>query len=671
MSEPAYQFPEASQGPQWQRRSPHDNIDFLHQAAASRNIAAELPDQIRRQIVSTLIEEVDADKKSMHDWLQGIEGSMKLALMVMDQKTFPWAGASNVKLPLIMKVALKFAARAYAKLLSGKEWVKTDHPGLLHADGEARQGLSQRAKRVGSFMNWQLQHDMEGWEEEFDLLLHMLPWVGCLHKKTYFDSASQQVQSELVLPTEMWVNQGAKRKAHTRYTHKRELSADRYHEMVNSGDYLPVNNQVNEDNEAPETDRVNEYLEVHGFWDLDGDGYREPYVFTIHVMSHTLCRMVARFDPAEIRHNNEGQVQRIPAIQHFTKYGFYPAPDGSYWSIGWGHMLRGLNEAGNSLANQLIDAGTLQNANPGVVNENLRLVRGGKWRFKPAEWKRVRGTMGPLSNSFFPIPVGQPSAVLFSMLEKFDKDISELAMTPEMVAERTPANAPVGTTLARLEEAERVSNAVDKRIYKSMSAEFKVMYWLNGNFLDPKQYAKVLNLPVQGEEMLRAMQADFESDSMDIVPTANPEASSRTVRIAQMDFVISTALQFAALDRDAAGQVNATAIQMEAWDAAGIEHPERFLPAEPTEEQQEMAEMQQDAQEMTLAAEVDGKVAEVREQQAKAAEAEEQVRLTRAQTILAQEQAEAQRIENQMVSQGVVALLEEQEAAESAESGSA
>jgi hypothetical protein len=43
------------------------------------------------------------------------------------------------------------------------------------------------ADKLAKHMNYQLLEDMEDWEEEMDRLLIMLPIVGCLFKKTYFD----------------------------------------------------------------------------------------------------------------------------------------------------------------------------------------------------------------------------------------------------------------------------------------------------------------------------------------------------------------------------------------------------------------------------------------------------------------------------------------------------
>lgn len=49
----------------------------------------------------------------------------------------------------------------------------------------------------------------------------------------------------------------------------------------------------------------------------------------------------------------------------YTKFGFVPNPDGGFYDIGFGVLLGPLNESVNTLINQLIDAGTLNNLRVG------------------------------------------------------------------------------------------------------------------------------------------------------------------------------------------------------------------------------------------------------------------------------------------------------------------
>ena len=50
--------------------------------------------------------------------------AMDLAMLVAEQKSFPWPGASNVKHPLLATAAIQFNARAYPAIVSGRDVVK-------------------------------------------------------------------------------------------------------------------------------------------------------------------------------------------------------------------------------------------------------------------------------------------------------------------------------------------------------------------------------------------------------------------------------------------------------------------------------------------------------------------------------------------------------------------
>ena len=90
----------------------------------SANIAEDMSEEQLSTIGMKVVLEYDMDKQSREDWEHKMEESMKLALQVVESKSFPWTGASNVKFPLITIAALQFHARAYPALIPGKDIVK-------------------------------------------------------------------------------------------------------------------------------------------------------------------------------------------------------------------------------------------------------------------------------------------------------------------------------------------------------------------------------------------------------------------------------------------------------------------------------------------------------------------------------------------------------------------
>ena len=163
---------------------------------------------------------------------------------------------------------------------------------------------------------------------------------------------------------------------------------------------------------------------------LDGDGYPEPYVVTVHKRSSKVVRIVARYDEdgiqigkgADVDEDNEGElteedgpdreeILKIKPVEHYTLIPFLPNPDGGSYPVGFGHLLRPLNEAINTTLNQMFDAGHLQNAGGGFVSDQLS-IHSGPVEFQVGKYVRVGSKGQAIRDAVFPDPVPGPSAVL-------------------------------------------------------------------------------------------------------------------------------------------------------------------------------------------------------------------------------------------------------------------
>jgi chaperonin GroES len=69
------------------------------------------------------------------------------------------------------------------------------------------------------------------------------------------------------------------------------------------------------------------FLEQHRYLDLDEDGYKEPYIVTVHKDSCKVVRIVANFDMNKVKDDGK-RITRIPKEQYFVKYSFIPTPEG-------------------------------------------------------------------------------------------------------------------------------------------------------------------------------------------------------------------------------------------------------------------------------------------------------------------------------------------------------
>ena len=496
----------------------------------SINIAEKLKkekEEQLHQIGSDAYQGFDHDMQSRLEWDQHIDAWTKLAKQTIEPKSYPWPKASNIKYPLLSTAAMQFAARAYPSLLPSNGKIVSSKPIGKDPDGSK----TKIAEAVSTYMSYQLLEEMDGWEEEMDKLLVMLPITGTMFKKTYWDSLNECNKSTLVMPKNLVVNYWARTlKDAERISEVMEMSPRKVKERQQSGLWLDIDlgtapTPLGQNNATASQDDTTPYtiIEQHTFLDLDDDGYKEPYIVTFHKESHKVVRIVARYDETTVKLNPDGSVRRIDPIQYYTKFGFIPNPDGSFYDIGFGMLLGPLNESVNTLINQLLDAGHLSTLQAGFLGKGLRLKMGDTG-FSPGEWKAVNSTGDDLKKQIVPLPTKEPSNVLFQLMGSLITSGKELASIAEIFTGKMPGqNTPATTTMATVEQGMKVFTAVYKRLYRSLTEEFIKLARLNNLYLNPQTYVETVGMEVGPK--------DFDMTSHKIYPGADPTAISQTEKL--------------------------------------------------------------------------------------------------------------------------------------------
>jgi hypothetical protein len=229
------------------------------------------------------------------------------------------------------------------------------------------------------------------------------------------------------------------------------------------------------------------------------------------------------------------QILRIDPIECYTKYSFIPAPDGSFYDIGFGSLIGPLNRSVNSLINQLIDSGSLQNGSQGFIGRGARL-KGGRISFEPYEWKQVQSTGSNLREAIVPLPVNSPSPVLFQLLGLLIEFTQQLSsVTDAMAGKDMGQNTPAYNMQMMVQQGMQVFSGIFKRVYRSMRTEFAAQYKLNSIYLNPVEYFSTVDGPIQ------VLQADYSGDEKDIYPAADPNAFSQVERGMKAQFLAQRA----------------------------------------------------------------------------------------------------------------------------------
>lgn len=492
----------------------------------SVNVAEKLDKKLLVTIGEEAKKGFEADLDSCYDWCMQCEDWLKLAKQTIEQKSYPWPGASNVKYPLLSTAAMQFAARAYPSLVPSDGKVVKARPIGKDEDGSK----AEISEAVSLYMSYQLMYEMDGWEEDMDKLLIMLPILGTMFKKTYWDPIKEVNCSRIVLPHKLVVDYwsdslcNAERISEIIEMSPRKVKERRMAKLWLDVDLGEATTPEYKDNPPPrDATTPYEFVEQHTYLDLDDDGYREPYVVTFHRQSGTVVRIAPRFDDTTIHTNDDGELVQIEAIEYYTKFGFVPNPDGSFYDIGFGVLLGPINESVNTLINQLVDAGHMASLQSGFLGKGLRL-RMGEQRFQPGEWKVINATSDDLKKQIVPLPAQAPAPVLLELMTALVTSGKELASVAEIFVGKMPGqNTPATTTMASIEQGMKVFTAVYKRVYRSLTEEFKKLFRLNSIYLNPGQYQGIIGMSLDP--------SDFDQEQHRIYPGADPTAVSQTERL--------------------------------------------------------------------------------------------------------------------------------------------
>jgi chaperonin GroES len=240
---------------------------------------------------------------------------------------------------------------------------------------------------------------------------------------------------------------------------------------------------------------------------------------------------VSNYLETSILRNEKGEIINITPETYFTKYPFIPSPDGGFYDIGFGILLGPLNESIDTIINQLIDAGTMATTAGGFLSRGIK-VRGGNYNFAPLEWKHVDSTGEDLAKGIVPLPVREPSQVLFTLLQTLVNYGERIVgATDIMVGENVGQNTPAQTSQTMAEQGMKVFSGIFKRIHRSLKEELKKVYRLNQLYL-----VGDIDYP-QG--FIRSV--DYLFDDSTLRPLADPNVVTDAQRILQAQTLMQAA----------------------------------------------------------------------------------------------------------------------------------
>ena len=502
------------------------------------NLAETMPESELQTLAQTYLDLIGKDKEARKKRDEQYEEGLRRTGLGDDAPGgAQFNGATKVVHPMLTEACVDFAARAIKELFPPQGPVKDLIPGEPTAD------KVKKAKRKTTFMNWQLTVQSSEFRAELEQLLTQVPLGGAQYMKVTWKEDRNRPEflfvaiDDLYLPFAATNFYTAQRKTHVQY-----LTAVDYQRRVKSGMYRDVDlGPVSMEPEYSVAEKANNKIEGREETSYNEDGLRTVYeVYTIAAIEddEALPYIISIDKPSgkvlSIYRNWDELDEAQEELQWFVEFPFVPWR-GAY-PIGLPHMVGGLAAAATGALRALLDSAHISNS-----QTMLKLKGGSKGgqslEIQPTQVMEIEGGMAAddIRKLIMPLPYNQPSPVLFSLLGFLvDAGKGVIRTSMEDIADGN-ANAPVGTTLAKIEQGMVVFSAIHARLHNSMAKLLSILHRLNAMYLDDEETDAEL-----GEEL--ATRADFEGP-LDVVPVSDPNIFSEAQRFAQVQAVAQRAAQ--------------------------------------------------------------------------------------------------------------------------------
>ena len=506
------------------------------------NLAEQLDANDSAKKAQNLIDAFESDKEARSEWeyryKQGLQTLEPDGGQSEEEEQRATRGLSTVVHPMIAEAATQFNAKAIAELYPSGGPVKTT------IIGEPTEELEEQARRVKDYMNYQITQEMPEYFPDLDTMLFQLPLIGHAFKKVFFDTNLDRQCSQFVKAEDFVVAPDSKDLLTSiRYSHIIRMPRNDYNRYVEGGYYLPIEymgsdidpaGNIGEEIEGltsgdEEYNETVTLIEMHVYETFDGiDGIKEdedntnmvafPYVVTVDYDSQKIV---------SIRRNWEQQDEKKLRQNYFISYRFLPGT--GFYGFGLFHLIGGLGKAATGSLRALLDSAAFSNMQGGFKLKGR--VTGGDLQVNPGEFADLDATVDDVNKAIMPLPFKEPSQTLFNLMTAIVQAGQRFASTADLNVGDVNPNAPVGSTVALIEQGSKAFSAIHKRLHYSQGQEFKLIAKSNAKYL-PEQFDFALS-----GVTTKIYASDFDS-TIDIVPVSDPNIFSTAQRIAQAQSVL-------------------------------------------------------------------------------------------------------------------------------------
>ena len=493
---------------------------------------------IADDLVRLINDDIMRQEQRLQDVVKGIE---QLGVKLEEPRAEPGdEGMSVVRHPLLLEAVLRFQANARGEMLP------SDGPVKVANEGDGTVQLDEIAMQLEEDFNHYLTAGAPEYYPDTDRMYFSLGLTGEAYKKVYWNPLKRRPVSETIDRKDIILSDGAvSLEACGRITHRARMRPSVVKQMqlvgawrdtpLISGVITPDLNIVDKklDEIAGMMAKMNiggmdevdrEIFECYCELDLKGFEHEEdgektglplPYRVTIDKESRQVL---------EIRRWWEEGDPSYSRVEVFVEYTFVPAFPGV--NLGLLHILGNANRALTAAWRIALDNGMLANFPGGIMARSTGKQQTTNIRVGPGQVAPMDVDGVPLNQAFMPLPYRDVTSGFLTLIQNIEQASKSVGGTAETAVGEGRNDAPVGTTIALIEQAQKVMSAVHKRMHNAQQKEFMLLKDLFRR--DPQALWRNNKNPNFMNDAIKLRDA---LDNNRIVPKADPNTASQTMRV--------------------------------------------------------------------------------------------------------------------------------------------
>jgi hypothetical protein len=529
-----------------------------------KNLAKNMDDGELSSIATSLEEGIEQDILSRKEWIDTREQGIALLGLKLEKarsdagtSSAPLEGMAVVRHPLLLEATVSFQATARAELLpaSGPVKVRNDAPtppksvsqdtSATHDLADSMDNKDDLSQALEKDMNHYLTAVATEYVPDTDRMLFYVGFGGDGFKKVYNCPLRRRPVSESIDAEDLIVSNAATDLYNsTRVTHRIKMRKSTLRRMQILGVYRDVDIGVpnppapdavdkkkqelsgQKDTIKRPEDREYTIYECYCELDLDefapkqfkGKGLPLPYRVTIEHDSRKIL---------DIRRNWKEEDEQCLAKRFFVQFPFIRGL--GFYGLGYIHLLGNTTSALTAAWRLMLDSGMFANFPGFLYAKGAGRQNTNTFRIAPGTGQGLDvGAQQSIKDAIMPLPYKEVGPSFTAFTTHIEEVGRRLASTASANVGEGKQDAPVGTTLALIEQASKVMDSAHKRLHAAQAEEFKL---LKERFReDPEafwRHDKKQTIEWKKDQFIQAL------NSCELVPVADPNNPTSLHRIAK------------------------------------------------------------------------------------------------------------------------------------------